>query len=142
MNISKDFHFYAAHRNQVLDDKCRNLHGHQYRVRFTMTYQESTANSITMLFRDIDERLEPVIESLDHSTLLDTADPAKEALIESGACDKVVSLPFPTSAENLAAYLLIRAREVIPNTSAVELHETNSTTITMKQEDLGAWPTK
>ena len=32
MLIQKDYKFYAAHRNEELHDKCRNLHGHRYGV--------------------------------------------------------------------------------------------------------------
>ena len=33
MIIQKDYRFYAAHRNEELTDKCRNLHGHRYGIR-------------------------------------------------------------------------------------------------------------
>lgn len=32
MIIQKDYKFYAAHRNEELQDKCRNLHGHRYGI--------------------------------------------------------------------------------------------------------------
>ena len=32
MIIQKEYKFYAAHRNEELTDKCRNLHGHRYGV--------------------------------------------------------------------------------------------------------------
>ena len=33
MIIQKQYKFYAAHRNETLQDKCRNLHGHRYGLR-------------------------------------------------------------------------------------------------------------
>jgi 6-pyruvoyltetrahydropterin/6-carboxytetrahydropterin synthase len=31
--IIKDYHFYTAHRNENLRDKCRNIHGHTYYLK-------------------------------------------------------------------------------------------------------------
>ena len=36
MIIQKTYKFYAAHRNEELSDKCRNLHGHRYALEISL----------------------------------------------------------------------------------------------------------
>ena len=53
MVIKKKFHFYAAHRNETLNDKCYNLHGHVYRFKVFVDTKVKNGK-IDVLFSDID----------------------------------------------------------------------------------------
>ena len=51
MIIQKNYKFYAAHRNELLTDKCSNLHGHRYGLRCFFDVQRTGA--ISTLFAEI-----------------------------------------------------------------------------------------
>jgi 6-pyruvoyltetrahydropterin/6-carboxytetrahydropterin synthase len=134
MKIKRRYRFYAAHRNDGLNDKCARLHGHRYGVEVTLDLAY-THHGITTLFDDIDGRLRPIFDSLDHRTLLADADPLCDALGHSA-----VRFGWPTSAENLAAWLLDQCARSLPGCVELALQETDSATIVVTLDDLKEWP--
>lgn len=135
MLIERRYHFYAAHRNVGLKDKCARLHGHRYGVAVLLRLPYS-GNGVTMKFDLIDASLKPIFDRLDHMTLLDETDPLAAAL---GSAQTVL-FGFPTSAENLAAYLLHQCVQAVPYCIALHLQETDSATIHADLEDLKEYP--
>lgn len=133
--IEKKYHFYAGHRNEKLDDKCRNIHGHTYRVTLTLEFNENTKkDGVTLLFSDIDKKMAPLIESLDHSFLMNESDPLYDYLVqyENRTNDnlKINVFPFETSAENLAQYLYDEIKHELELPIAIiELQETDTSTV-------------
>ena len=89
-----------------------------------------------MLFSHIDSLMGPVFEALDHRTLLHMLDPLVGVLPAS----HTVVLEFPTSAENMAAWLLTECVRRDPRCVRLALTETDSSTITVDREDLAIWP--
>ena len=73
MTIEKKYHFYAAHRNKEAGEKCGRIHGHTYNVVCWFTF-DAMENGITMLFSDIDDRIEPIVKEYDHYLLMDAND--------------------------------------------------------------------
>jgi len=130
MTITKHFKFYAAHRNEEIGGKCASIHGHRYGV--SVKVEEPRNGSVTMLFEDIEKHVKPLIDRLDHSLLLHTADPASRALLRSGACYRVYEVPFPTSAENMAEHLLSELRATGLNVVELSLQETDTSIVTVK----------
>jgi 6-pyruvoyltetrahydropterin/6-carboxytetrahydropterin synthase len=130
MTLTKAFRFYAAHRNQEIGGKCSNIHGHRY--TFKATVMEKMVGSITILFQDLEDKIQPLIDELDHSLLLDVNDPAGMTLGRSGACDKLYLMNNPTSAENLATDIFKWIEGTGLNIVKLELQETDSTTITIE----------
>lgn len=134
MLIKRRYRFYAAHRNHLLNDKCQRLHGHRYGVEVHIEVRP-TASGTGILFAEIDAQLAQVFEALDHRTLAWSRDELARSIPEC------VVLPFPTSAENLAAWLLGKCRVRLEGCVALELQETDSATIRATAEDLSTWPT-
>lgn len=130
MTLTKAFRFYAAHRNQELEGKCSNIHGHRY--IFKVTVMEKMVGSITILFQDLEDKIQPLIDELDHSLLLDINDPANMSLKKSGACEKLFLMVEPTSAENLAKEIFKWIEVTGLNIVKLELQETDSTLITIE----------
>lgn len=135
MQIERRYHFYAAHRNLGLKDKCARLHGHRYGVAVILRLPYGNSG-ITMKFEMIDQQLKPIFARLDHMTLLDESDPLANILGK----EQSILFGFPTSAENLAAYLLHQCRHVIPYCSELRLQETDSATIYVDANDLLEYP--
>jgi 6-pyruvoyltetrahydropterin/6-carboxytetrahydropterin synthase len=130
MTITKHFKFYAAHRNEEIGGKCASIHGHRYGI--AVTVEEPRNGSITMLFDEIEQRVKPLLDRLDHSLLLHAADPARDMLLATGACRRVYEVPFPTSAENMAEHLLTELRATGLNVVELALQETDTSVVTVK----------
>jgi 6-pyruvoyltetrahydropterin/6-carboxytetrahydropterin synthase len=128
--VTKNFRFYAAHRNAEVGGKCRNLHGHRYGL--SVTVEESRNGSITIHFDDLEAIVEKeIIRQVDHSVLLDVNDPCASALVSSGACEKVFWLRRPTSAENLAEEFFLMLLSSGLNVTALTLQETDTSSVTV-----------
>ena len=106
--IEKKYHFYAGHRNRKAGEKCGRLHGHTYEVmcRFQFTNLD---NGITMLFSDIDEKVEPIIKEYDHYFIFNQEDELVDIMKNMG--EPLQEVPFDTSAENMAIWFFKRIRE-------------------------------
>lgn len=135
MLLTRKYHFYAAHRNQDLCDKCSNIHGHQYEVR--VEFDLVKKSSITTLFAELDAKVKPIIDEYDHGMLIDKNDPLYAHLLAFGEVLKFKVFDNPTSVENLVEklYFEIRNRTGL-NVYAVEVDETKSSTIRFTSADV------
>ena len=129
MKIAKTYHFYAGHRNKEAGEKCGRIHGHTYDVRCMFQFRDMD-NGITMLFSDIDLIVEPILKQYDHYFLLYEQDPLAELF--DLANEPYVSLPFETSAENMAIWIFNQIRDKLPIVK-IELAETKSSTVIYEQ---------
>ncbi len=138
MIIQKDYKFYAAHRNEELTDKCRNLHGHRYGVR--CFFEVERTSSYSTLFGDFDSRIEPFLkEEYDHGMLINVHDPLYETL-----CDhmrrtretlKLKTFDRPTSVENLAHQLFTEITEMGFRLNRLEIRETDTSVVEYTRDD-------
>jgi 6-pyruvoyltetrahydropterin/6-carboxytetrahydropterin synthase len=78
MFVSKKFKWEAAHRIPWHSGKCRNLHGHSYKMEVELE-GDVNAKGIVIDFNDIKRIIDPYVELLDHSTIISGGD---EELIE------------------------------------------------------------
>jgi 6-pyruvoyltetrahydropterin/6-carboxytetrahydropterin synthase len=126
MIIQKKYHFYAAHRNKEAGIKCGRIHGHTYEVLCYFKFDNIT-NGITMLFSDIDKIAEPIIKQYDHTFLLYKEDSLVKILELSD--EPFTELPFETSAENMAIWILTEIRNAGLPIFKIELAETKSSNV-------------
>lgn len=127
--VTKEFHFYAAHRNEEVGGKCASIHGHRYGL--TISVAEPRNGSVTILFEDLERRLKPLLDEVDHCLFLNENDPAAKALMESGACENIYMIGGPTSVENLAESFLRSARLLGLNVVSLTLRETDTSSVTV-----------
>lgn len=129
IQIEKKYHFYAAHRNKNAGEKCGRIHGHTYEVKCFFQFDGINEKSgVTFLFSDIDKLVEPIIKEHCHWFLLYEKDPLCEIL--DLVNEKYLSLPFETSAENMAIWLFTRIKKEskLP-IKTIELAETKSSNV-------------
>lgn len=110
MKIGKDFAFEAAHRLQLHNGKCRNLHGHSYRVLVSVEgpdlATEGPETGMLFDFGVLSEWWKPMDSIFDHATILEEGDPIGTALADTGVeGTKITFFPWPPTAENLALWL-------------------------------------
>jgi 6-pyruvoyltetrahydropterin/6-carboxytetrahydropterin synthase len=138
MIIRKEYKFYAAHRNEELQDKCRNLHGHRYGV--VCYFEVERTGSYTTLFGDFDAKIEPFLkEHYDHGMLINVHDPLYQTLVrhmqEHGETFKLREFDAPTSVENLAHRLFSEISEMGFQLSHLEIRETDSSVLSYSRRD-------
>lgn len=138
MIINKSYKFYAAHRNEELADKCCNLHGHRYGVKCLFEVERN--GDISTLFGEFDEKVEPWLKAkYDHSTLINRHDTMYETLIShierTGENLRLKVFDRPTSVENLAHMLFTEITEMGFQLHAIEIQETDTSTIHYTQKD-------
>ena len=67
--VSVDESFAAAHNLRNYKGKCENLHGHNYKVRVTLSGAELDATGLLYDFVHLKQVIQGVIRSLDHKYL-------------------------------------------------------------------------
>ena len=138
MIIQKDYKFYAAHRNEELQDKCSNLHGHRYGLRCFFDVERGGA--ISTLFGDFDGKIEPFLASeYDHAMLINVNDSLYETLIDhmqrTGESLRLKEFDGATSVENLAYKLFAEITEMGFRLDRIEVRETDTSVIAYTRED-------
>ena len=108
MIIYKTFTFDSAHflPNVPEGHKCKNMHGHTYRLTVFIDGEITEPYGWMIDFADLKKHISPIINQLDHHCLND-----------------LEGLENPTS-ENLVVWLWNRIKLLIPELKRIELNET------------------
>jgi len=138
MIIRKDYKFYAAHRNEELADKCRNLHGHRYGV--VCCFEVERDGAISTLFGDFDAQIEPFLKrEYDHALLIHRYDSLYETMQEhtrrTGEQMKLKVFERPTSVENLAHQLFTEITDMGFRLNRLEIRETDTSVVEYTRSD-------
>ena len=138
LSVVKEAHFYYAHRNETLPkgDKCTRLHGHVGKVIISVEAPYNEDSGVTVLFSDVENILCKFTKWFDHNTLLHSKDPYCEVFDDAEI--PYVKLPFVTSAENIAMFIInsfneeCQANKLSWKAFEIEYKETESSTIIFK----------
>ena len=138
MLIQKEYKFYAAHRNEELQDKCRNLHGHRYGL--SCFFEVERTGELTTLFADFDSKIEPFLKAeYDHGMMIHVGDPLYETLVghteRTGEELKLKRFDRPTTVENLAHQLFSEITEMGFRLNRLEIRETDTSVVSYTRED-------
>ncbi len=108
--LVKTFRFEAAHSlsGAPAGHKCRNLHGHSYRVDIHVTGKTDPQTGWVIDFGEIKRIVGTLLDTLDHRNL-----------------DDVPGLENSTS-ENLCKYIWDRVKAALPQLSAVVVWESDT----------------
>jgi len=129
--IAKEFHWEMGHRLPYHQGVCQNIHGHSYTMRVEVIGTIDPDTGMVIDYFDMKSLVEPLIDRLDHSFLLDSSDHVLVDFFKQHPM-KVNVVDFYSTAENIAHYML---RELIPGFSAfpsvhrliIRLRETENT---------------
>jgi len=111
MEIYKEFSFDSAHflPNVPEGHKCKQMHGHTYRLRVYVKGNPGQKTGWLIDFKELKDIALPVIDQLDHKLLND-----------------IQGLENPT-AENLTIWVWDHLKSLLPTLDHIELKETSST---------------
>ena len=138
MIIQKQYKFYAAHRNETLQDKCRNLHGHRYGLK--CFFEVERDGDISTLFGDFDAQIEPWLKQhYDHAMLIHVNDTLFESLqqhmLRTGEVLRLKVMDRSTSVENLCHLMFSEITQMGFRLSHLEVQETDTSTVSYSRED-------
>jgi len=115
VRVRRSFDFDAAHRLPSHPGKCRELHGHAYRLVVAVERPVDPATGLAVDFSDLKEIVKrEVVDLLDHRFIND--------VIEN-----------PT-AEVMAVWIWNRLAGPLPGLVEIELHETRSCSVVYRGE--------
>ena len=116
--------FDSAHFLASYNGKCRNIHGHRWRVVIEIA-GENLDDGMVVDFTDIKAALKALTDNLDHSLVMekDTLKPQTyECLVDEGF--RIMIMDFRPTAENFAKYFFDEIKNKGFNIRAAEVYET------------------
>ena len=116
--------FDSAHFLARYNGKCRNIHGHRWRVVIEIA-GENLDDGMVVDFTDIKAALKALTDNLDHSLVMekDTLKPQTyECLGDEGF--RIMIMDFRPTAENFAKYFFDEIKNKGFNIRAAEVYET------------------
>lgn len=115
MRVRRQFEFEAGHHLPHHGGKCRQPHGHSYRLVVSVDRAIDPASGFAMEFGDLKRIVHrEVVDVLDHRDL-----------------NEVIDNP---TAERIAEWIWHRLREPLPGLVEVELFETRSCSVVFRGE--------
>ncbi len=104
MRIAKEFRWEMGHRLIYHEGKCKNLHGHSYKMMVEFKGKPDN-NGMVLDFYDVKEIIQPLIEELDHSFMV-KSDDAELIDVLDKLKSKYILVDFHSTAENICYYFL------------------------------------
>lgn len=121
--VSKEFSFEASHALPHLPPghKCRNIHGHSYRIK-VVCRGKLDERGFVVDYAEISEAMRPILSQMDHAYLAGN----NESIPDGRVCK--IDAPC-TSAEYLAKWIYDTLRESLPELHQVFVYETAKTSV-------------
>lgn len=136
IRVTKIFSFETAHILFNYDGKCKNMHGHSYKLFVTVKGEpikdlDHPKNGMVVDFADIKSIVEEhIVKVWDHAVLLNAQSPHKDlgkTLEEQG--HRVIYCNFQPTCENMLYAIAAILRRNLPETvqlAYLKLHETDN----------------
>ena len=121
MKIAKEFRWEMGHRLPDHFGLCKNIHGHSYKMIVEFE-GELDKNQMVIDYYDVEKIINPLIEKLDHSFMVNKNDKVVLEFLEKMNSKKVI-VDFNSTAENICSYLLseIKKCSLPSNISSVKV---------------------
>lgn len=145
IRLTKAFTFETAHALHGYDGKCKNIHGHSYKLFVTVKGKPSedlddVKLGMVMDFGDLKKIVnKEIVHIFDHAILLNENSPHKilgEKLLVEG--HTVVFTDYQPSAENMILWIVEKIKPLLPENIelvALKLHETENSYAEWLAED-------
>jgi len=111
-----------AHALFGYDGACKNIHGHSYKLSVTIKGQpivdsKNPKMGMVMDFTELKSIVKPIIEELDHGTMINSNTPHKKLVEKNMLFEKLVLVNYQPTCENIlidmAEYIQLRLPENI-----------------------------
>lgn len=121
MRIAKEFNWEMGHRLPFHSGKCKNLHGHSYKLIVELE-GDLNENGMLIDFYDLKEIINPIIDELDHSFLVYKNDIELLEFLKK-INSKYVIIENHSTCENICKFLIqqISQTKIPENISSIKL---------------------
>ena len=128
IRITKEFNFEMAHALYGYDGPCKNVHGHSYQLSVTLKGKpiiDSNNPKLGMVidFTDLKKIVKPIVDQLDHATILNATTEHKHSAEKNLLFDKLVLVDYQPTCENMLIDIAGRIKNELPNN--IQLHHLN-----------------
>lgn len=123
--VTTEQSFDAAHFLKGYDGKCKNLHGHRWRVVVEVEADALNEGGMVVDFTDLKRDLKRLTDELDHSLIIEKGSlriATYQALLEEEF--RIVEVPFRSTAEHFSKYFYDKMRELGHAPCCVRVYET------------------
>ena len=127
IRITKQFSFETGHALYGYDGKCKNVHGHSYKLSVTVIGKPISDNSnvkfgMVIDFTDLKKIVkEEIVDQFDHATVFNKNTPHIELARELQSRDHhVILVGYQPTSENMVIDFAQRIKSRLPN--GIELH--------------------
>ena len=127
IRITKQFNFETGHALYGYDGKCKNVHGHSYKLSVTVIGKPITDNSnvkfgMVIDFTDLKKIVkEEIVDQFDHATVFNKNTPHIELAKELQSRDHhVILVDYQPTSENMVIDFANRIKNRLPQ--GIELH--------------------
>lgn len=126
--IRTESSFDSAHFLHGYEGKCRNIHGHRWRVIITLKsdklIEDGQDRGMVLDFGDVKEVLKNETDKLDHAFIIEEGSLSERVLKVLEDEFKIISLKFRPTAENFSKYFFDKIKEHGFNVKSAEVYET------------------
>lgn len=110
MKIAKEFRWEMGHRLPEHFGKCKNIHGHSYKMILGLE-GETDQSGMVMDYYDVEKVIDPIVEKLDHAFMVYNEDKEIISLLEKMK-SKMVIVGFQSTVENICRYFLYEIKKI------------------------------
>jgi len=145
IRITKQFNFETGHALYGYDGKCKNVHGHSYKLSVTVIGKPITDNSnvkfgMVIDFTDLKKIVkEEIVDQFDHATVFNKNTPHVELARELQSRDHhVILVDYQPTSENMVVDFANRIKNRLPQGIALhslKLQETETSFAEWFQSD-------
>ena len=133
IRITKEFSFEMAHALFNYDGKCRNIHGHSYKLFVTIIGEpisdiDNPKNGMLVDFGELKQIVnKEIVDKYDHSFVLYDKDSRRNSFVEM--LDNLILIPYQPTCENMVSDFAKRIDKHLPEhlqVYCIRLYETAS----------------
>lgn len=144
IRLSKEFSFEMAHALFGYDGKCKNIHGHSYKLTVTLIGEPindplHVKHGMLIDFSDLKALVKKhILDIFDHALVLNGNSPHKYLVIDGHDNEKVLFADYQPTCENLILDFSERIEKTLPKGMklyALKLRETNTSYVEWFAED-------
>jgi len=109
MKIAKEFNWEMGHRLTLHKGKCKNIHGHSYKMMIEFT-GSTVEDGMVLDYYEVKDKIQPIVDELDHAFMVKDDDvEILNFLKHSGSLHVIVD--FETTVENITGYFMNKIKE-------------------------------
>lgn len=135
LRLTKQFTFEMAHALPAYEGKCRNIHGHSYRLLATvegqpLQQQGAPTDGMVLDFHQLKEIVnQHIVSRFDHALVLPRQDQEADAQQLGGYAAKLIFVDFQPTSENLLIHFASLLEDKMPQGTrlhSLKLYETET----------------